>query len=62
MENSTCKSDQLEIKIRALRNVRFKAGSELSSKVNRVVVDVNEDSSEDQHFTEISIQLFSEDC
>ena len=62
MENSTCKSDQLEVKIRASRKVRFKAGSELSSKVNRVVVDVNEDSSEDQHITEISIQLFSEDC
>lgn len=62
MENSTCKSDQLEVKIRASRNVRFKAGSDLSTKVNRVVVDVNEDSSEDQHITEISIHLFSEDC
>jgi endonuclease I len=62
MENTTCKSDQLEVKIRASQNVRFKAGSELSSKVNRVVVDVNEDSSVDHHITEISIQLFSEDC
>lgn len=62
MENSTCKNDQLMVNIRTSRNVRFKPGSDLSSKVNRVVVDVNEDSSEDQHLTEIKIHLFAEDC
>jgi len=62
MENTTCKNDQLELMIRTKRNVRFKAGSDLSSKVNRVAVEVHEDAQDDQHVTEISIQLFSEDC
>ena len=62
MENTSCNKEQLNVTIRASRNVRFKAGSDLSTKVNRVVVDVNEDSSEDQQITEISIHLFSEDC
>ena len=62
MENTNCKKEQLNVTIRASRNVRFKAGSDLSTKVNRVVVDVNEDSSEDQQIMEISIHLFSEDC
>lgn len=62
MENTTCKNDQLELMIRTKRNVRFKAGSDLSSKVNRVAVEVHEDAQDDQQVTEISIQLFSEDC
>lgn len=62
MENTTCKNDQLELMIRTKRNVRFKAGSDLSSKVNRVAVEVHEDAQDDQHVTEISIHLFAEDC
>lgn len=62
MENGKCKNDELELIIRAKQNVRFKAGSDLSTKVNRVIVDVNEDSSGEQHVTEISIHLVSEDC
>jgi len=52
----------MELMIRTKRNVRFKAGSDLSSKVNRVAVEVHEDTHDDQQITEISIQLFSEDC
>lgn len=62
MENTNCKKEQLNVMIRASRNVRFKAGSDLSTKVNRVVVDVNEDLSDDQHNLVISINLFEEDC
>lgn len=62
MENTNCKNEQLNVTIRASRNVRFKAGSDLSTKVNRVVVDVNEDLSDDQHNLVISIHLFAEDC
>jgi hypothetical protein len=62
MENTNCKNEQLNVTIRASRNARFKAGSDLSTKVNRVVVDVNEDLSDDQHNLVISIHLFTEDC
>lgn len=62
MENTNCKKEQLNVAIRASRNVRFKAGSDLSTKVNRVVVDVNEDLSDDQYNLVISIHLFAEDC
>lgn len=62
MENTNCKNEQLNVTIRASRNVRFKAGSDLSTKVNRIVVDVNEDLSDDQHNLVISIHLFEEDC
>ena len=62
MENTSCKKEQLNVAIRASRNVRFKAGSDLSTKVNRVVVDVNEDLSDDQYNLVISIHLFAEDC
>ena len=62
MENTNCKKEQLNVAIRASRNVRFKAGSDLSTKVNRVVVDVNEDLSGDEHNLVISIHLFEEDC
>jgi len=61
MENATCKNDQLELTIRTKR-VRFKAGADLSGKVNRVAVEVHEDEQEGHHITEIRIQLFSEDC
>lgn len=62
MEQGNCKNDQLELTIRTKRTVRFKAGSDLSSKVNRVAVEVNEDEQDEHHITEIRIQLFSEDC
>lgn len=62
MENTTCKSDQLDLMIRTKRKVRFKAGSDLSDKVNRVAVEVHEDAQNEQQITEISIHLFAEDC
>jgi hypothetical protein len=62
MEKTTCKNDQLELTIRTKRKVRFKAGADLSGKVNRVAVEVNEDSHDEQHTTEIRIHLFTEDC
>lgn len=62
MENTTCKNDQLKVNIRTSRPARFKAGADLSSKVNRVSVDMNEVTQDDQQITEISIQLFSENC
>lgn len=62
MEQTACKNDHLQVNIRTKQNVRFKAGADLSSKVNRVTVEVNEDSQDEQHITEISIHLFAENC
>lgn len=62
MENTSCKNEQLNLILRVSRNARFKAGSDLSTKVNRVAVDVNEDLSDDEHNLVISIHLFEEDC
>ena len=61
MENATCKNDQLELTIRTKR-VRFKAGADLSGKVNRVAVDMTESDQDNQQITEISIHLISENC
>lgn len=61
MENATCKNDQLELTIRTKR-VRFKAGADLSGKVNRVAVDMTEIEQDGHHITEISIHLISENC
>ena len=62
MENTSCKDDQLELTIRTKRKVRFKAGADLSGKVNRVAVDMSEDMEDDQHITVISIQLNFKNC
>jgi hypothetical protein len=45
------------------RNViRFKAGSELSSSVNRMDLDVNEDITDEVHEMKITLVLKSERC
>jgi len=45
------------------RNViRFKAGSELSSSVNRMDVDVNEDVTDEVHEMKITLVIKSERC
>lgn len=62
MENTSCKDDQLELTIRTKRKVRFKAGADLSGKVNRVAVDMSEDMEDDQHIAVISIRLNFIDC
>jgi hypothetical protein len=62
MENATCKNEQLELTIRTKRKVRFKAGADLSGKVNRVAVEVHEDAQDNHQSMEIKIHLFSEVC
>lgn len=62
MENTTCKDDELELTIRTKRKVRFKAGADLSGKMNRVAVDLSEEMEDDQHITVISIELNFKDC
>ncbi len=60
IENGCANSDFL---LNVKRNViRFKAGSELSSSVNRMDVDVNEDITDEAHEMKITLVLKSERC
>jgi hypothetical protein len=60
IENGCANSDFL---LNVKRNViRFKAGSELSSSVNRMVVDVNEDITDKAHEFKITLILKAERC
>ena len=60
IENGCANSDFL---LNVKRNViRFKAGSELSSSVNRMDVDVNEDITDEAHELKITLVLKSERC
>jgi hypothetical protein len=60
IENGCANSDFL---LNVKRNViRFKAGSELSSSVNRMDVDVNEDITDEAHEWKITLVLTSERC
>ena len=60
IENGCANSDFL---LNVKRNViRFKAGSELSSSVNRMDVDVNEDITDEAHELKIMLVLKLERC
>ena len=62
MEATKCKSSDLVVNVKTNRTVLFKAGSDLSSKVNRVGVDVVEEINEDREVFEISLKISSESC
>lgn len=62
MNAEKCANNTLEIAVKTKRRVRFKAGSDLSSKVNRVAIEVIEEASDDHEMIELKIQLFGEDC
>ncbi len=56
-----CTNSDLLLNVK--RNViRFKAGSELSSSVNRMDVDFNEDITDEAHELKIMLVLKSERC
>lgn len=60
MEN--CKKSDLIVNVRSSRRPRFKAGSELSSKVNMVEVDFNEEVNDTSEMLEVKIKLSAESC
>lgn len=60
MEN--CSKSDLIVNVRSSRRPRFKAGSELSGKVNMVEVDFNEEANETSELVEVKIKLTSEIC
>lgn len=59
---SECQNESLDLMIKARRAPRFKAGSELSAKVNRVVVDLNEETTDDAELFELKLELWFERC
>ncbi len=61
LENSCTNSDFL-LNVKTKKNIRFKAGSELSSSVNIMDVSLDEDVTETHEFLGISIRLGSKAC
>lgn len=60
MEN--CKKSDLILSVRKRDVRRFKAGAELSGKVNIMEVDFNEEVNDTSEFLEVKIKLTSETC
>jgi hypothetical protein len=55
MTTGNCNEGNLVLKVRRKNVIRFHAGSELSSSVNRMNVDVSED--RDERFETLSVQV-----
>ena len=62
MENTNCQNSGLEIEVRTTTRPRFKAGAELSGKVNRMSVDFNEVQTEEYDHFEVKLKLDIEQC
>lgn len=62
MEENKCTNSELEVTLNARRSPRFKAGSDLSSRVNLVAIDFNEEMDETSESVELKIRLSSEAC
>ena len=62
MQTERCKKSDLVVNVRSSRRPRFKAGSELSGKVNMVEVDFNEEANETSELVGLKIKLTSEAC
>ena len=62
MNGVKCSQSETEVVLNMRRRPRFKAGSDLSTRVNRVAVEINEDSTEDHEMIELKVQFFREEC
>lgn len=62
MQTENCNKSDLTVQVRSKRTPRFKAGSELSGKVNLIAVDFNEEINDDSELVELKIQLTTESC
>ena len=62
MNTEKCSQSDLIVNVRSRRSPRFKAGSELSGKVNLVEVDYNEEVTEDSELVEVKLVLTSKAC
>jgi len=50
------KKEVLDVQVRACRRPRFKAGSDLSGKVNRLVLDINQTIDGDQECVGVNLK------
>ena len=57
-----CIKSDLIVEVKAKRKPRFKAGSELSGKVNLVAIDFNEEIDETSEIVELNLHISSENC
>lgn len=62
MTKNNCSKSDLTVALKTRRRPGFKAGSDLSDKVNRVEVEFNEELTEAAEIVELKIQLSSESC
>lgn len=62
MQTENCKKNDLIVNIKTRNPRRFKAGSELSGKVNLVAVEFNEEVSETSELLEVKLKISSEAC
>ena len=57
-----CTQGNFDLKISSKKTIRFKAGAELSSSVNKMDVNVSEDKDEKFETLEVQIRLSNESC
>ena len=62
MTTSNCHEGNLELKVKRKNVIRFHAGSELSSSVNKMEVDVIEELDEKFETLVVSISLGQQQC
>ncbi len=62
MNAEKCSQSDLIVNVRSRRRPRFKAGSELSGKVNLVEVDYNEEITDETELVEVKLVLTSKAC
>jgi len=60
--NQNCQNSNLEIEVKARDVRRFKAGAELSGKVNKIHIDVNQFEIENTEAIELKLVFFNEVC
>jgi hypothetical protein len=59
---NNCFNDDLKIELKASKRPRFKAGAELSGKVNLVGIEVNQETTEEAELIEVKFAISSEIC
>lgn len=60
--SQTCFNEDLNIEVKATKRPRFKAGAELSGKVNRISIDVDQDETGEAEKIAIKLTISSEVC
>ena len=61
-KKESCASENLDIIVKASRTIKFKGGADLATKVNRVIVDFNEEIGEDTQLIDLKLKLEFDKC